>query len=183
MQSIVVERVDERAQYVLLSHQLGEIARPPLACQDLIAHRGYTSSCECSGIRIGGDLPQPHPGARVHRYRCSLPGLTGFTAYRREGTKTSHHKLAEREGFEPSIRFRIHTFQACAFNRSATSPISRTGKLKLEPTVAQFAVRPRTVAVRVGKTLTISRGRLYFAPCFSIGCLHAWNERSFIASC
>ena len=31
--------------------------------------------------------------------------------------------MAEREGFEPSIReHRIHTFQACAFNRSATSP-------------------------------------------------------------
>ena len=31
-------------------------------------------------------------------------------------------KLAEREGFEPSIRCRIHTFQACAFNHSAISP-------------------------------------------------------------
>ena len=32
--------------------------------------------------------------------------------------------LAEREGFEPSIRgCRIHAFQACAFDRSATSPI------------------------------------------------------------
>src|SRR5690554_6035625 len=32
-------------------------------------------------------------------------------------------KLAEREGFEPSIRgYRIHTFQACAFDRSATAP-------------------------------------------------------------
>ena len=31
-------------------------------------------------------------------------------------------KLAERKGFEPSIRFwRIHTFQACAFDHSATS--------------------------------------------------------------
>lgn len=30
--------------------------------------------------------------------------------------------MAEREGFEPSIRCRIHTFQACAFNHSATSP-------------------------------------------------------------
>ena len=30
--------------------------------------------------------------------------------------------MAEREGFEPSMRFRIHAFQACAFNRSATSP-------------------------------------------------------------
>ena len=31
--------------------------------------------------------------------------------------------MAERGGFEPPIRFcRIHTFQACAFNHSATSP-------------------------------------------------------------
>ena len=30
--------------------------------------------------------------------------------------------VAERKGFEPSIRFwRIHAFQACAFDRSATS--------------------------------------------------------------
>ena len=35
----------------------------------------------------------------------------------------SSRNLAEREGFEPSIRgYRIHTFQACAFNHSATSP-------------------------------------------------------------
>ena len=32
-------------------------------------------------------------------------------------------KMAEREGFEPSVRFwRTHTFQACSFNRSDTSP-------------------------------------------------------------
>ena len=39
-------------------------------------------------------------------------------------------KMAEREGFEPSIRCRIHAFQACAFNRSAISPgmITHTGK-------------------------------------------------------
>ena len=29
--------------------------------------------------------------------------------------------LAEKKGFEPSIRFRIHAFQACAFDHSATS--------------------------------------------------------------
>ena len=30
--------------------------------------------------------------------------------------------VAERKGFEPSIRlWRIHTFQACAFDHSATS--------------------------------------------------------------
>jgi hypothetical protein len=31
--------------------------------------------------------------------------------------------MAERKGFEPLIRCRIHTFQACAFDRSAISPI------------------------------------------------------------
>ena len=39
--------------------------------------------------------------------------------------KTKHFRawftFAERKGFEPSIRFRIHTFQACAFDHSATS--------------------------------------------------------------
>ena len=33
--------------------------------------------------------------------------------------------MAERKGFEPLIRCRIHTFQACAFDRSAISPIIR----------------------------------------------------------
>ncbi len=40
--------------------------------------------------------------------------------------------MAEREGFEPSIRYqRIHTFQACSFNHSDTSPeyCSRAGEL------------------------------------------------------
>jgi hypothetical protein len=46
---------------------------------------------------MGGDLYQSHPGARVHCCRCSLPGLTGFTAYRREGTGTSRHKPAVNE--------------------------------------------------------------------------------------
>src|SRR3954471_8498697 len=36
--------------------------------------------------------------------------------------------LAEREGFEPSIRFcRILTFQASAFDHSATAPLSLEG--------------------------------------------------------
>ena len=38
-----------------------------------------------AGKKIKGPR-QPHPGARRPRYRCSLPGLTGFTDSRREGT-------------------------------------------------------------------------------------------------
>ena len=31
---------------------------------------------------------QPHPGTRIRCDRCSLPGLTGLTSFRREGTGT-----------------------------------------------------------------------------------------------
>src|SRR5438105_608085 len=48
-------------------------------------------------------------GANRH-LRCGAPDTT----------------LAERVGFEPTIRFRIHAFQACAFGRSATSPDTPT---------------------------------------------------------
>jgi hypothetical protein len=44
--------------------------------------------------------------------------------------------MADRGGFEPPIRYeRIHAFQACAFNHSATCPIrlmSTTHKRKHE---------------------------------------------------
>ena len=41
---------------------------------------------------------------------------------------TAETKLAEREGFEPSIRFwRILTFQASAFDHSATAPHALEG--------------------------------------------------------
>ncbi len=39
----------------------------------------------------GGDSRQLHPGARVHCCRCSLPGLTGFTVYRRGRTNGNRH--------------------------------------------------------------------------------------------
>ena len=42
--------------------------------------------------------------------------------------------LAEREGFEPSIRgYRIHTFQACSFNHSDTSPRISNAIMNLIP--------------------------------------------------
>src|SRR5690242_13074603 len=61
---------------------------------------------------------QPHPGTRIIHYRCFLPDLAGFADYRRGGTdgatidvqrdgqttNADFQKLAEREGFEPSIR-------------------------------------------------------------------------------
>ena len=41
----------------------------------------------------GGDPHQLHLGTRIHYYRCSLPGLAGFAANRREGTNVDHHYL------------------------------------------------------------------------------------------
>jgi len=36
-------------------------------------------------VSVGGPR-QPDPGTQLDRYRCSLPGLTGFTACCRGGT-------------------------------------------------------------------------------------------------
>ncbi len=47
---------------------------------------------------MGGGLHEPHPGARCHRYRCSLPGLAEFTANRRGGTHTGHHNEVKQGG-------------------------------------------------------------------------------------
>lgn len=38
---------------------------------------------------VGGGPRQPHPGTHIHRCGCSLPGLTGFTVSRCEGTDGS----------------------------------------------------------------------------------------------
>jgi len=98
---------------MLLPDQLLKCPWPPLARQYLIAHISCRISDEGRGTRgeenlfwilvtrysslvpeLGGGSYQLHPGARINRYRCSLPGLAEFTAYRREGTDTSHHKVA-----------------------------------------------------------------------------------------
>ena len=74
--------------------------------------------------------------------------------------------LAEGEGFEPSIRFRIHTFQACAFDHSATSPEganhTTTHPIGQPETVKKWRLaprywRPQSCAQATG-TMTISTG-------------------------
>ena len=54
---------------------------------------------------------------KLVRIRCILSAIN----------KKAHHNwwaflfMAERMGFEPTIPFGIHTFQACSFNHSDTS--------------------------------------------------------------
>ena len=51
----------------------------------------------------GGDLHQLHLSARIHYYRCSLPGLAGFAVYRREGTNADHHRHAKFDQLEQKL--------------------------------------------------------------------------------
>ena len=66
--------------------------------------------------------------------------------------------MAEREGFEPSVRYqRTHTFQACTLSRSVTSPgQGRKGRGR-EPGRQSFAVGVRSFRRR--RTLTLSAMR------------------------
>ena len=65
---------------------------------------------ECPEDPYGGSPHQPDFGARHRSYRCSLPGLTGFTTSRREGADTDCHgkELADRVGFEPTNTVRCY---------------------------------------------------------------------------
>jgi hypothetical protein len=62
----------------------------------------------------GRQPPFVSPANELLEINCmALSGIVGYDEC-----------LAEREGFEPSIRFgRIHAFQACALDRSAISPV------------------------------------------------------------
>ncbi len=62
--------------------------------------------------------------------KCATDGFSPFVMSVRFGnekrdpvnTGSRYQNLAVKEGFEPSIRCRIHTFQACSFSHSDTSP-------------------------------------------------------------
>ena len=57
---------------------------------------------------------------------CARAGQKGPEVTTKEALSNSERdltkKLAVREGFEPSMPFDIHAFQACSFDHSDTSP-------------------------------------------------------------
>ncbi len=66
------------------------------------------------------------------------------TTYKKTATRAVFLYLAEREGFEPSIRgYRIHTFQACSFSHSDTSP--KVGGMIGHQPVKNKAIKTKTV--------------------------------------
>ena len=83
MQPVVRERIGERLHDVRLPDELLEPPRPPFARQNRVTH-AFLCFHEIGGPR------QPDPGTQPGCYRCSLPGLTGFTAGCRGGTDADH---------------------------------------------------------------------------------------------
>ena len=61
--------------------------------------------------------PDPKPAADADEGQ-----LAQFDEAEPGNTQLIGRSLAVREGFEPSVRCRTHTFQACSFDRSDTSP-------------------------------------------------------------
>ncbi len=88
-----------------------------------------------------------------------------ITIQRKRGARPLCHWMAEREGFEPSIRdYRIHTFQACSFNHSDTSPNSCLFDTVLEYTGRDDSgLRPSPLR---GRRLTAAFSAI--APCIAL---------------
>ncbi len=193
-----VERIGERAHDMLLPDEFGELAGAPFAREYLIGHAllpwGERRLCQVArgksvtSVATAARGPerrrpcQPHPGTRIIRYRCSLPGLAEFTNYRRGGTDRA--TIDFDEGTEPTVHFsrqwldrrvrtggeggirtrdtgisRIHTFQACSFNHSDTSPHA---KLVQHPSTPGGMVRPV-----LGLTPRLREGPACGCPCRS----------------
>src|SRR5467141_2594675 len=79
---------------------------PPIPLRVLLISNQVPSAARPALQRLTLHTPNIKTASANPHLRCGAPGTT----------------LAERVGFEPTIRFRIHAFQACAFGRSATSP-------------------------------------------------------------
>ena len=83
----------------------------------------------CAHWAKSGGLRRLALGTRISEYRCSLPGLAGFSTYRREEPTETTIERRGKAGGARGIRTldtgfsRIHTFQACSFNHSDIAPL------------------------------------------------------------
>ena len=84
---------------------------------------------------VGGGPRRQLSGARYHRYRCSLPGLAGFTADRRGETDASRHSW-----HSGGIRAAIERRAILAPKRSAPPSVGRHA-LVGDPQVRRAACR------------------------------------------
>gem|GEM_PF-2889867 len=117
-------------------HKIENSARVKSALYEGFAHYVRTSPRKCTSLSGISSLCSDKsvreslsPGF-AHYVRTSLPACGGAmqNTKKRNGARVNSAPVsflcfAEREGFEPSIRFwRTHAFQACLFSHSSISP-------------------------------------------------------------
>ena len=89
-------RVAQSAHNMLLPDQLGEFLRTPFSGGNLKLHKGISKKCLTISIevrrkpKIKGRIVGELTAHMVNCYRCFLPDLTGFTAFRRVGPGSQH---------------------------------------------------------------------------------------------
>ena len=107
--------VSVRQASVLLSASFRfHLAMDTLAVQLVIPLTGLTEDSHLQVILPAPPVQKQLPSGRY----APCPAHHKKTASR----AVLSYILAEREGFEPSIACAIHTFQACSFSHSDTSP-------------------------------------------------------------
>src|SRR5262249_12675646 len=110
VKALLLQRVAQRLDHVLLPHQAREIARPPLAGEDLIAHRKTILPARWD-LKGGRDVlsrpPFPYflasltPALAESSCGCFLPDLTRFTRLQCGGARQNDCTMG-RCGFRPS---------------------------------------------------------------------------------
>ncbi len=85
------------------------------------SHHPWRSPCgQPAAVQASYPAPLSNQGSNRAVPRWASGNV--ITRNAKSPTKGRAFNLAVREGFEPSIRCRIHTFQACSFSHSDTSP-------------------------------------------------------------
>src|SRR5690606_20741294 len=91
--------------------------------------------------RHGGEPCQPHPGTQCHRCGCSLPGLTGFTADRCEGTGRAHHDKPAWRRAAPLYRL-IDNLQPLTRGQASARKLPPVSKPNNERYLRRIAAKP-----------------------------------------
>ena len=101
---------------------------------------------------------QPDPGTRPGRYRCSLPGLTGFAAGRRGGTDADPAYFTNRRG-SAHERLREGRHRPIAWPIRFTLRSLRPGKARVEKIVRSTSGHQRGEVAEWSKALDWSSSR------------------------
>ena len=77
---------------------------------------GAAHSLRSRSVQLAAPVVEPRSGILIPPQACNMRKKSPYLR------TSSFSNMAVRGGFEPPIRCRIHTFQACSFSHSDTSP-------------------------------------------------------------